>query len=375
MVIFTDGSLLQGTGGGAAATSAEEAHTATFTLSEAFSNNEMEYMGISLGIAQFHDQLQDPDVAFFGSALFPLPPGSQEEPKPTNPRQSESGSTVSPTHQRPKEVLPTHYRNIVLRLRKSAQPCPSGVVGLTHFGLVREAEAPLCLATLDSQTARLATHRPIRPTSGQYLVKFLKEQINRLPGGVELDFFWTPGHEDIPLNELADKAAKRAAEAEGRKTALPPSLASLLQATWKSLSCSSSDFPTHISTFKTPAKLIADAFNRLEKGHAAAIFQLRTGHCPLNDYLHRFKRSMTRQCRGCGVPETVPHFLLYCGKYRRQRAIFRQKVKEEKIKVKLHSANRVLDTPTLFPSLVEFILATGRFEHLCSYLPDDPAQV
>ncbi|KAG0149456.1 hypothetical protein CROQUDRAFT_104999 [Cronartium quercuum f. sp. fusiforme G11] len=69
-------------------------------------------------------------------------PGSQEEPKPTKPRQSESGSAVSPTLQRPKEVLPTHYRNIVLRLRRSTQPCPSGVAGLTHFGLVKEAEAP-----------------------------------------------------------------------------------------------------------------------------------------------------------------------------------------------------------------------------------------
>ncbi|KAG0145405.1 hypothetical protein CROQUDRAFT_658714, partial [Cronartium quercuum f. sp. fusiforme G11] len=90
------------------------------------------------------------------------------------------------------------------------------------------------------------------------------------------------------------------------------SLPNLLQATWKALSVSSTEFPNHTPELKAPAKEIADAFNRLEKGQAAAIFQLQTGHCPLNAYLHQFKRLTTKYCRGCGVPEMVAHFLLYC---------------------------------------------------------------
>ncbi|KAG0139421.1 hypothetical protein CROQUDRAFT_666509 [Cronartium quercuum f. sp. fusiforme G11] len=296
LIVFTDGSYLQDTGGGAAAASTEEVRTATFTPPAAFSNNEMECMGIALGIAQFIDRIRTGDTEKTTIAIFS-----------------------------------------------------------------------------DSQAALRAAHYPTRATSGQSLVKFLKSQFKRLPAGTNLELFWTPGHEGIPLNEAADKAAKQAAEADGGKTTLPTSLTNLLQSTWTLLSLSSSDFPNHTRTFKTAAKKIADALNGLEKGHAAAIFQLRTGHCPLNSYLHRFKRAPSKYCRTCGVPETVPHFLLYCRRYRSQRANFRKRIREEKIKVNLYNANAVLDEPATFPLLAEFVLDTGRFEHLHSYLPDpDP---
>ncbi|KAG0150555.1 hypothetical protein CROQUDRAFT_37994, partial [Cronartium quercuum f. sp. fusiforme G11] len=56
------------------------------------------------------------------------------------------------------------------------------------------------------------------------------------------------------------------------------------------LSTPSSEFPSHKLTFKTTARKLADAYNSLEKGQTAAIFQFRTGNYPLNIYLHRFKR-------------------------------------------------------------------------------------
>ncbi|KAG0142372.1 hypothetical protein CROQUDRAFT_97597 [Cronartium quercuum f. sp. fusiforme G11] len=164
--------------------------------------------------------------------------------------------------------------------------------------------------------------------------------------------------------------AKRAAKADGRKTTLPRSFANLLQATWQALRIPSSDFPKHVPSFKTPAEKIADALNDLEKGRAATIFQLRTGHCPLNDYRQRFKKSPMKYCRTCGVPENVPHFLLYCRNYRPQRAAFRKRVKAEKLRTNLFAANAMLDDPMVFPFLADFVLETGRFEHLRSYLPD-----
>ncbi|KAG0140012.1 hypothetical protein CROQUDRAFT_665735 [Cronartium quercuum f. sp. fusiforme G11] len=285
LIIFTDGSLLQDKGGGAAAVSEEETRTA------AFSNNEMEYLGITLGIAQFRDHLRGKDCRKTNLALFS-----------------------------------------------------------------------------DSQVALLAAHQPTQPTSGQYLVKFLKDQLRGLPEGTNLDLFWTPGHEGVALNEEADKAAKGAAMTDRSRTILPMSLASLLQTTWNELSFSASEFSSHSLNLKTSAKKIADAYNKLEKGQAAAIFQLRTEHCPLNDYLYRFKWSKTKYCSTCGVPETVPHFLLYCRRYRSQCALFRTKVKMEKLRLNFHNANAILDAPIAFPYLAEFVLSTGRFEHLNSYV-------
>ncbi|KAG0149507.1 hypothetical protein CROQUDRAFT_89096 [Cronartium quercuum f. sp. fusiforme G11] len=50
----------------------------------------------------------------------------------------------------------------------------------------------------------------------------------------------------ILVIQTADKAVKRAAKADGRKTTLPNSLANLLEATWQALRIPSSDFPTHV---------------------------------------------------------------------------------------------------------------------------------
>ena len=55
------------------------------------------------------------------------------------------------------------------------------------------------------------------------------------------------------------------------------------------------------------------------------IIQLRTGHCSLNSYLHRFGLADSPLCE-CGTgEETVEHFLLECPLYREQRTELRNK--------------------------------------------------
>ncbi|KAG0141439.1 hypothetical protein CROQUDRAFT_51678, partial [Cronartium quercuum f. sp. fusiforme G11] len=229
----------------------------------------------------------------------------------------------------------------------------------------------------DSQAALLAAHNLVRPTSGQYMVKFLKDQLKCLPEGGLLEFFWTLGHIGIALNEAANEAVKCTAEMEAQEpitplwTHLPKSLPSLLQETWIALSFKSSDFISHKQNLTTPAKKIADALNGLEKGQAAAIFQLHSGHCPLNVYLHHFKKATSKYCSFCGVPETVAHFLLYCRRFQTQQRTFRMKVKAQKLKINLYNVNNLLNDPRIFLDLAQYVLNTGRFEHLCSYLPDE----
>lgn len=69
----------------------------------------------------------------------------------------------------------------------------------------------------DSQAALKTLLNP-RMVSGQFLVQRCLDLINELEAeGYDITFQWTPGHENIPGNEAADRAAKRAALVGVRK--------------------------------------------------------------------------------------------------------------------------------------------------------------
>src|SRR5271155_6284529 len=53
-----------------------------------------------------------------------------------------------------------------------------------------------------------------------------------------------------------------------------------------------------------------------KRSDIAMLSRLRTGHCSLNQYLHRFHHEDSPECTcGSGAPETVEHFLIHCPKY------------------------------------------------------------
>ena len=63
-------------------------------------------------------------------------------------------------------------------------------------------------------------------------------------------------------------------------------------------------------------KLVDD----LPKRHAVILFQLHTGHVPLNKHLHRIQKLETPKCAHCqGRDETVLHYLLECPEYSEPR--------------------------------------------------------
>jgi hypothetical protein len=65
-------------------------------------------------------------------------------------------------------------------------------------------------------------------------------------------------------------------------------------------------------------KLINDP--DISRKGASWLFQLHTGHIPLNAYLHRFKRTESAKCPACGYHnETPQHFLLNCPAYAHER--------------------------------------------------------
>ena len=154
-----------------------------------------------------------------------------------------------------------------------------------------------------------------------------------------LTFRWTAGHVGIKGNEEADKEAKKAAGGlTSDKKALPPLLRKTLKSNksalrqnkketlkkrWQQEWDASNRAAKYRSMgFSSPSskfiKLISD--ENLSRNDASRIFQLRTGHVPLNAYLERFKRADSAQCPACGHPrENAQHFLMDCPAYKHER--------------------------------------------------------
>ena len=90
---------------------------------------------------------------------------------------------------------------------------------------------------------------------------------------------------------------------------------------------------------------------------ASLIFQLRVGHAPSNQHLHRFNKIASPQCPACGHPkETVEHFLIHCPKYAHKRWPLLRNVRGGTPKL-----SRLLSSPKLLVPLANFIESTGRF--------------
>jgi hypothetical protein len=65
-------------------------------------------------------------------------------------------------------------------------------------------------------------------------------------------------------------------------------------------------------------KLISN--KKIHRAAVSKIFQLRSGHIPLNTYLHRFKIKGSMQCLACRAPRgTTQHFIMECPAYAHER--------------------------------------------------------
>lgn len=181
----------------------------------------------------------------------------------------------------------------------------------------------------DSQSALHLMNNPLTMRTAQYIARYIQELIQHLSPDHTVRLYWTPGHHDVSLNEKADEMAKVAAETEGERNILP-----------FSISCTRHHVKQTFNTrggeadrvgFKTTGKRIAEVFDTMEKGQTAAIFQLRSGHNPLNQYLARIGATPSDRCKHCGRKETPVHFLLYCPKYSKERRRYRNALKEAEI--------------------------------------------
>ncbi|KAF7337390.1 RNA-directed DNA polymerase from transposon X-element [Mycena sanguinolenta] len=225
---------------------------------------------------------------------------------------------------------------------------------------------------LDNTAAIRATTCP-RPGVGRYIWDLFHRRLTAAKEehpGLRLRVDWTPGHVEIPGNEAADEAAKRAAK-EGSfggapkflrdlpysKSALALTHARVLQKTRKKEFRRSKRYARIKAVDDT---IPSPAFRRLTKllprKHASLLFQLRSHHAPLAKHLYRLNKSPTPICPCCGLhEETVDHYLHFCNAHDDARR-------------QLRAANRLaahskhlLTSPDLQPDLFRYIQRTGRF--------------
>ena len=240
-----------------------------------------------------------------------------------------------------------------------------------------------CAIGTDSQAAIQALESELTSPGQHLAAEFLdlarQVALSRSGGtrggsSYELTIRWTAGHVGIKGNEAADSEAKKAATGlSSARADLPPyvrkviksSISALKQAhnkeankQWKTeweASVRHKRFPTTDTVPPASKKFLTlTSVDSITRKRASLLFQLRVGHAPLNNYLHRFKKVDSARCPACGAQkETTEHFILRCPKYDHERWPLLQRIKDNSPKLE----NILSDAKLLIP-LFNFIDAT-----------------
>ncbi|TFY76246.1 hypothetical protein EWM64_g7767 [Hericium alpestre] len=208
---------------------------------------------------------------------------------------------------------------------------------------------------IDNQAAIHALSRT-KPKPGHHFAATFRSEAARIKAlrrgrGYRLRVRWIAGHEGCEGNELADVEAKAAAENNSSpvdqlpkylQKPIPDSLSAAKQAFLKALHTSweiqwrVDARCTNLKQLdeKLPGKSFMSLLNKadgLRRAHASLLFQLRTGHIPLNAYLHRFSKPEDRRPKGCPNcdygEEDVWHLIMQCPVWLQERDALKRALK------------------------------------------------
>jgi ribonuclease HI len=229
-----------------------------------------------------------------------------------------------------------------------------------------------CTIYADSQAAIAATAKP-RRQSGQSIICALLDNIDSLKvqqPNINISLIWIPGHMDIPGNEKVDQAAKEAAQSRGslgtefqhhnlkssRNDVIRQAAKKEWETEWQNTPGSKQ---LKKITMKAQAQNSLTVYNSIDnRSQAVQIARLRTGHCSLNQYLHRFNIENSPECScGNGSEETVEHYLLHCPNYDKEREKLFERVGIDGMWIE-----KLLGHPKLIPKTLEYIKETKRFK-------------
>lgn len=204
--------------------------------------------------------------------------------------------------------------------------------------LSREKDISMVSIGTDSQ-AVLQTLGNSKKCPRQYIANAVAKQISNIirkaeNNQVQLTMSWVSEHHRVEGNEAVDAEAKKAAEGHLSKekrlpvllrgAPLPHSISAIRQAyqhalkgKWRAKWEKSPRF-TRLNKFNDtlPSNRFLKSINELSQSHSSIIIQLRSGHVPLNRYLHRIGKSDSASCEQCqDGDEMVQHFILECPAY------------------------------------------------------------
>ncbi|QRV88257.1 hypothetical protein RhiJN_16275 [Ceratobasidium sp. AG-Ba] len=193
--------------------------------------------------------------------------------------------------------------------------------------------------------------------------------------GLAVTTTWVPAHVGVPGNELADVAAKEAARGLSSDTQdLPVYLRNEIAASpaaakqafkdaqrdlWRQRwggELSSSAARVRAIDESTPSNTFHKLAQTVPRRHATLLIQLRTGHIPLNAYLHRFGHAESANCPACDQrAETVEHYLMHCPVYEQERQ--RRNIA---FPASANSLSTLLSSKEAVRHLIAYIRETGR---------------
>jgi hypothetical protein len=260
------------------------------------------------------------------------------------------------------------------------------ILGLELIREERHANGTIPMG-VDNTSAITATHS-IKPGPGHYLWDLFHRRLQMVTDkhqDMDLLVRWTPGHIDIKGNEEADKEAKAAAKdgsspsqklpSQLRKM-LPRSKSAVQQAFHAKLKRAAAKVwqrsPRYERMKRIDPALPSDKFSKqtskMLRKHASLLFQLRSGHAPLNTHLHRIQKADSPICPCCHQHnETVMHYVMHCPAHKNAR--------REMIRAGGRGARdlpKLLTEPKLFPHFFRFIGHSGCMRSVFGEIPDQP---
>ena len=244
-------------------------------------------------------------------------------------------------------------------------------LALQILNLGSQSAITQCIIYSDSQAALQATMKPAQQ-SGQETIKEFLDNADQLQTQrrISILLIWIPGHMDIIGNEMADEAAKHAANLNHvqpsfsspvMKAAQNAVVLQKINQEWTRLWQTEQKTAKELRRIckKPTAESEPKLYQSLEiRRDIADLIRLRTEHCGLNNYLHKIGREESPLC-SCGnnAKETVKHLLLKCEIYEKQREKLRRELGTGTMRLEILLGNSKAIKQTL-----ELVKNTGRLE-------------
>lgn len=250
---------------------------------------------------------------------------------------------------------------------------------LGHHLLKNEKNLSKVTFAADNQAALVAINK--RPRSGHTIVEKTVDAMERTAKKnklLNITYSWCPGHENVRGNEEVDGHAKQAALGNAsHPNEIPKDIrngikvnASAVKSKYKEkLLTQTMNAWKHSKYFNKMKAIDARMTGKrrgiymkiikgLSRRRISILTQLRTGHAPLNNHLHKIGKAENDKCQNCcNSKETVKHYLVDCPEWEDRRKALKEIDGRRSREVK-----HLLGDKKFIKETLKFIESTGRFK-------------